>query len=66
MIPSVMDEKSWMEKNSIFILPKNFNCYICLTLRNLRQTTYHGSPKSYTSNVDIFLLEMDKLYIENN
>ena len=66
MIPNGTDGKSWTEKNPIFILPKNFNCYICLTLRNPRQTTFHASPKSYTSNVDIFLLEMDNLYIGNN
>ena len=66
MIPNVTDGKSWTEKNPVFILPKNFNCYICLTLRNPRQTTFHASPKSYTSNVDIFLLEMENLYIGNN
>ena len=66
MIPSVTDGKSQMEKNSIFILPKSFNCYICLTLRNSRQTTFHPIPKSYTSNVDTFLLQMDKLCIGNN
>ena len=54
------------EKNPVFILPKNFNSYIRLTLRNPRPTTFHASPKSYTSNVDIFLLEMDKLYLGNN
>ena len=66
MIPNGTVGKSWTEKNPIFILPKNFNCYICLTLRNPRQTTFHASPKSYTSNVAIFLLEMDKLYLGNN
>ena len=66
MIPNVMDGKSRTEKNPVFILPKNFNCYICLTLRNPRQTTFHAGPKSYTSNVDKFLLEMDKLHIGNN
>ena len=66
MIPSVTDGKSQTEKNSIFILPKNFNCYICLTFRNPRQTTFHASPISYTSNVDTFLLEIDKLHIVKN
>ena len=66
MIPNVTDGKSLTEKNLVFILAKNFNCYICVTLRNSRQTTFHASPKSYTSNVDTFLLGMDKLYIGNN
>ena len=66
MIPNVTDGKSLTEKTLVFILPNNFNCYICLTLRNPRQTTFHASPKSYTSNVDTFLLRMDKLYIGNN
>ena len=66
MIPNVTDGKSWTEKNPVFILPKNFNCYICLTLRNLRQTTFHAGPKSYASNVDTFVLEMDQLHIGNN
>ena len=66
MIHNVTDGKSLAEKNLVFILTKNFNCYICLTLRNTRQTTFHANPKSYTSNVDTFLLGMDKLYIGNN
>ena len=60
-----MDGKSLTEKKSLFILPKNFNCYFCLTLKNPRQT-FHTSPSSYTSNVGTFLLEMEKLYIGNN
>ena len=53
-------------KNSVLILPKNCNCYFFLTFRNPKQTTFHASHSSYTSNVDTFPPEMDELYIENN
>ena len=66
MIPTITDGKSRSEKNSVFILPKNYNCYFCLTLRNPKQVTFHASPSIYTSNVDTFLQEIDELHIGNN
>ena len=53
-------------KKSCIHFTKELQLLHLSTLRNPRQTTFHAGPKSYTSNVDKFLLEMDKLHIGNN